>query len=164
MYLPWSKVIFLFCVSQNQRSAQSISIETVRIRVKRGNLDGFNPSQQSPIKDIEPVICQFCIYLGKMGRPLTKSTIIELANDLIHETEYKKTVKDCKELRKLKQTETLSEAWYRGFLQRYSDELTRSGIKIKDVKRNTWVTKENFSNMYENIYETMVEAGIAEKV
>jgi hypothetical protein len=32
------------------------------------------------------------------------------------------------------------------------------------VKRNTWVTKDNFTNMYENIYETMVEAGIAEKV
>jgi hypothetical protein len=46
----------------------------------------------------------------------------------------------------------------------FSNELTRSAIKIKDVKQNTWVTKENFTNMYENVYETMVEAGIAEKV
>jgi hypothetical protein len=79
----------------------STSLETVRSRVKRGNLDAFNPSQQSPIKDIEPVLCKFCIRLGKMGDPLIKSTIIELANDLINETEYQKKVKDCKELRKL---------------------------------------------------------------
>jgi len=30
----------------------SISLETVRCRVKGGNLDAFNPSQQSPIRDI----------------------------------------------------------------------------------------------------------------
>jgi hypothetical protein len=34
---------------------------------------------------------------------------------------------------------------------------------MKDVKRNSWVTRENFKNMYENVYERMVEAGIAEK-
>jgi hypothetical protein len=49
-------------------------------------------------------------------------------------------------------------------MNRFSNELTRCAIKIKDVKRNTWVTKDNFTNMYENVYETMVEAGIAEKV
>jgi hypothetical protein len=99
-----------------------------------------------------------------MGKPLTKTTIVELANDLIYETEYQKNVRDCKALRKLKQTEKLSDAWYRGFLHRFSDELTRSAIKIKDVKRNTWVTKDNFLNMYTNVYETMVEAGVAEKL
>ena len=44
-----------------------ISLETVRSRVKRGNLDAFNPSQQSPIKDIEPVLCKFCIRTGKLS-------------------------------------------------------------------------------------------------
>jgi len=43
----------------------------------------------SPIHDVEPTLCDFCIRLGKMGNPLTKTTIIELANDLIAETEYK---------------------------------------------------------------------------
>jgi hypothetical protein len=42
----------------------------------------------SPIHDVEPTFCDFCIHLGKMGNPLTKTTIIELANDLIAETEY----------------------------------------------------------------------------
>ncbi len=137
----------------------SISLETVRSRVKRGNLDAFNPSQQSSIKDIEP-----SIWLGKMGNPLTKSTIIELANGLIVETEYQKKVKDCKELCKLQKTGKLSDAWCHEFLSQFSDQLMRSGTTIKDTKRNTWVIKDNFTNMYENVYQTMVEAGIAKIV
>jgi hypothetical protein len=70
----------------------TIKIETIRSRVKRKNLKAFNPSQQSPIKDIEPIICQFRFQLRKMGRPLTKTTIIELANDLISDTDYLKKI------------------------------------------------------------------------
>jgi hypothetical protein len=79
-------------------TTNSISLETVQSRVKPGNLDAFNPSQQSQFRDIKPITCQFCIYLGKMGKPLTKTTIVELANDLIFETKYQKNVRDCKAL------------------------------------------------------------------
>jgi len=117
----------------------------------------------SPIHDVEPTLCDFCICLGKMGNPLTKTTIIELANDLIAETEYQEKIKECKGLRKLNSTEKLGDAWYRGFMSRYSDKLTQSGTTIKDTKRNTWVTKENFQIMYESVYEAMVTAGVAQK-
>ncbi len=53
-------------------STNSIPLDTVRSRVKRGNLAALNANQLSPISDIEPFICQFCICLGKMGSPLTK--------------------------------------------------------------------------------------------
>lgn len=144
-------------------SINSISIETVRSRVKRGNPDGGNENQLSPIRDMEPIICDFCIRLGKMGCPLTKTTIIELANDLIMDTEYTERIAECKKLRKLKGLTKLGNAWYRGFLLRYEKFLTRNGSAIKDAKRSTWVTRENFQNMYENVYERMVEAGIAKK-
>jgi hypothetical protein len=117
----------------------------------------------SPIHDVEPTLCDFCIRLGKMGNPLTKTTIIELANDLIAETKYKEKIKDCKNLRKLDSVDKLGDAWYRGFMSRYSEKLTRNGTTIKDSKRNTWVTTENFQNMYESVYEAMVTAGVAEK-
>jgi hypothetical protein len=45
----------------------------------------------------------------------------------------------------------------------FSEQLTRSGTTIKECKRNTCVTKENFQNMYENVYEAMVKAGIADE-
>ena len=46
----------------------------------------------------------------------------------------------------------------------HASVLTTSGTVIKDVKRRMLVTKENFKNMYENIYKMMVEAGIAEEL
>ena len=107
---------------------------------------------------------EFCVRLGKMGCPLTKTTVIELANDIISGTELKEEVLNCKQLRKLKSIEKLGNAWYRGFLSRHEDVLTRNGSEVKDLKRRTWVKSENFQNMYENVYATMVEAGIAEEL
>jgi hypothetical protein len=133
-------------------SINSISIETVQSRVKRGNPDGGNENQLSPTRELEPIICDFCIHLGKMGRPLTKTTIIELANDLIMDTEYTERVAECKKLRRLKALTNLRNAWYCGFLLCYEKFLTCNGLVIKDAKRSTWVTRENFQNMYENVY------------
>ena len=79
-------------------SVNTISLDTVRSRVKRCNLTAFNKNQQSPIFQIEPIICEFCIRLGKMGRPLTKTTVIELANDLVSGTELECEIINFKKL------------------------------------------------------------------
>jgi hypothetical protein len=131
--------------------------------VKRGNPEAIVESRKSLISELEPIICEFCIRLAKMGRPLTKTTVIELANDLIMDTEFQSKVQQFKLDRKLNHLGKLGDAWYHGFLHRYEDVLSRNGSSIKDTKRRTWVTRENFINMYENVYERMVEAGIAEK-
>ena len=144
-------------------SVNSISLDTIRSRVKRGNPTAISESRLSPISELEPIISEFCIRLAKMGRPLTKTTVIELANDLISDTDSQSRIVKFKEERKLKNTEKLGDAWYRGFLHRYEDVLSRNGSAIKDTKRRTWVTRDNFLYMYENVYVRMVEAGIAEK-
>ena len=148
---------------KNGLEVNSISFETVRSRVRRGNILGYNPQQSSPMHDIEPLIFEFCVRLAKMGKPLTKTTVIELANSLVSGTEYESKISDCKNLRKLNQSQKLGSAWYKGFLKCYSDDLSRSGSVIKDIKQRTWVTHDNFENMYENVYKTMVEAGIAKE-
>jgi hypothetical protein len=99
-----------------------------------------------------------------MGQPLMKTTIIEFANSFIAKTEYQAKVEAAKKLRRLDDEGSLGTAWYRGFLTRHSSLLTTSGTVIKDVKSRTWVTRENFENMYENIYKTMVEADVAEEL
>ncbi len=119
-------------------SVNTISLDTVRSRVKRGNLSAYNENQQSPILDIEPLICEFCICLGKMGRPLTKTTVIELANDLASGSDLEQKFIACKKIRKLNCVEKLGAAWYKGFLNRYKDVLTRNGSIVKDLKRRTW--------------------------
>ncbi len=99
-----------------------------------------------------------------MGRPLTITPVIELANDLIGETELQENVAAAKKLGRLEQETTLGTAWYRGFLNCNAALLTTSGTVIKYVKRRTWVSREDFENMYENVYKTVAEAGVAEEL
>lgn len=87
-----------------------------------------------------------------MGSPLTKTAIMEFAIDLVADMEYQEKIKQFKVLQKLGSLETPSDAWYRGFMNCFSDELTRSVTTVKDTKQNTSITKENFINMYENVY------------
>jgi len=145
-------------------ASNSVSLDTIRSRVKRGNLTAYNPTETPPIAELEPMLCEICIRLGKMGQPLTKGTVIELANSMILKTEYQEKLQAAKRLRHLGDEGSLGNAWYRGFLSRHKSLLTTKGIVIKDVKRRTWVTRENFENMYENIYKNMVEAGVAEEL
>jgi hypothetical protein len=143
-------------------SVYTISLDTVRSRVKRGNLSAYNENQQSPILDIEALICEFCICLGKMGGPLTKTTVIELINGLASGTDLEQKIVVCK-IRKLNCIEKLGTAWYKGFLHHYKHVLTRKGFIVKFKMKNMGKV-ESFQNMYGNVYEMMVEAGIAEVV
>jgi hypothetical protein len=51
--------------------------------------------------------------------------------------------------------------WYIAFLDRHADQLTRKKVKIRDHNHRTWCTIENFFNMFEVIYEVMVDCGVA---
>jgi hypothetical protein len=48
-------------------SVNSISLDTIRSRVKRGNPTAISESRLSPISELEPIISEFCIRLAKMG-------------------------------------------------------------------------------------------------
>jgi hypothetical protein len=59
--------------------SNSISLETIRSRVKRHNLSAYNPFETLLINNIEAIIFYFCIRLGKTSKPLTKRTVIEFS-------------------------------------------------------------------------------------
>jgi len=92
-------------------SLNTISTDTVRSRIKRGNLSAHNKNQLSPLDHVEPLILELCIRLAKMGSPLTKTTVIELANDIVSGTEVEELIADCKKIQKLQNTK-LGSAWY----------------------------------------------------
>ena len=84
--------------------------------------------------EVEPLICQFCIRLGKMGQPLTKKTIIEFANSIISKTEYQDKVEAAKELRGLEDESKLGVRWYQGFLNRHAYQwYCYQGFQKKDL-------------------------------
>jgi hypothetical protein len=49
-------------------------------------------------------------------------------------------------------------------MTRNQDILRKGKARTKDINQQEWVTYENFANMYESVYETMVKAGVATKL
>jgi hypothetical protein len=73
--------------------------------VKRGNITAFNTQQASPVSEIEPILCEFCIQLAKM------------------ETKIANKISVCKQLWKLADVDVLGIAWYRGFMHCYKSKI-----------------------------------------
>jgi hypothetical protein len=46
-------------------------------------------------------------------------------------------------------------------MKQHSDFLKRAKCKIKHQNRMNWCTSQNFSNMYDGVYKSMVKAGVA---
>jgi hypothetical protein len=55
-------------------------------------------------------------------------------------------------------------SWYRAFMQRHEDSIRVGRCNVKDNNRRTWCTVEHFTEMYDGVYDSMVTAGIAEKL
>jgi hypothetical protein len=55
----------------------------------------------------------------------------------------------------------LGKKYWENFCRRYPTEIERKKAVKFDSKRDNWCTKDNFSTMYDDIYKTMVEAGVA---
>jgi hypothetical protein len=101
--------------------------------------------------------------MAKIGHALSRTEVIELANELIVGTEHAVAITKFKEQRGMKITgnKYVSKSWYQGFMRRNADKLKRGRCRVIDTNRHTWCTYENFERMYEGVYAAMVEAGIA---
>lgn len=89
------------------------NIKTIKSRIK------------SPLAEIEPFIAEWCTEKSNMGGVYTKSDVMKLANELIEGTETEKALVEYKQKRRLKTTDQngkvmLGDAWYKGFIKRYS--------------------------------------------
>lgn len=142
----------------------SISIHTIRSRIKRNNPTAHVPQKQSPIAGIEPMLVELCQGLAEMGAPLTKEQVMLLAASLMKGKEFEKDLLLYKKKLHLPTTnEIVGKGWYRGFIKRNVDKIKVGKGRIKDVKRHNWCTYENFENMYNSTYEHMIQAKVAIK-
>jgi hypothetical protein len=53
--------------------------------------------------------------------------------------------------------------WWRNFIRRHKVHLSTGKAVRFDMKKNEWCKRENFKNMYDFIYDKLVEKGLAEK-
>ena len=141
----------------------TLNTTTILYRIRKKNFDGSNRNTTSPLHEIEPFIVDCIIQSYKICHSMTKTDIILLTQEIIAGTIYEEKLINCKEVRKINNKKSLlGDAWFRGFMKRNKDKLKRSRVKVKDNKRHSWCTYENFVNMYDRVYEAMVDAKVAE--
>jgi hypothetical protein len=117
--------------------------------------------------EIEPYIVELAIKLAEMRVPITSKQGLQLANSLIKGSAFQESVllwkqNNCSAFRE-RGTQELGPGYWNGFLKR-NKHLIRAKKAVKfDSKRAEWCTYSNIDEMYTEIYESMVEAGIAVK-
>jgi Tc5 transposase DNA-binding domain len=114
--------------------------------VKRNNLIAFSHQKSSPVAEIEPVLVEWCLMLANMGNPLTRETMIKLANEIIDGTVHSHCLSEYKTKRKINNETCVGTQWYQGFINQQIDFLKRSTCKIKDQTWLNWRTYQNFAN------------------
>ena len=115
--------------------------------------------------EVEPILSKFCLKLDAMNQSIDKETFLRLANSMIRGTETEKKVIAWK-ARQLGYDPTstaanLGEKYYQGFMKRHRHELWSASVKAIDVNRSNWATYDNIEKMYDLVYKSMVEAGVA---
>ena len=143
-----------------------ISAAAVRIRVKRGNLEGLKT--QTPMLAVEKTLVGWCIAAKHLNFPLSHARFLDLANSIIRGTDIEQNVIDFK-VKNLGFTDTgqgaqLGKKYYQNFMKRHAAVLQSVKVHKFDAARVGWCTYGNFRLMYNSIYTYMIEAGITENL
>jgi hypothetical protein len=168
------KQIVLQMESERGLPPNTIPLNTIRNRILRNNVHADVELSLSPLKNVEPILVEYCIRLARIGNALNKDQVISLAEDVIHGTSIANDLAKFKTARKIKdiyhqsidnqQRVIVGEGWYNNFMKRNKDKIKRQRLKVKDRQRLTYCTYPNFQIMYETVYEDMVKCGIAIKL
>jgi hypothetical protein len=119
---------------------------------------------------VEKCIVTLMEQMAKMQQPLNISEGLSLANLLIEGAEWEDVVVEFKRNRGWNPIEkygkckpVLGQKWYKNYWQRHSHLLEKKGHKFsKDPSK--WFVHRNFIQMYNEVYDAMVKAGVVEKL
>ena len=145
---------------------------TVQQRVRRGKTENFGRGNPSPTRRLDEAVCQIIIQLADMRQCITREEGIGLVNSLIKDTEIEKEIVEFKlsmnmrvdQNGKNKDGNVLGYRWWITFLKRNSHRLVSTKGRKFAVARDTWCIWTNFADMYDHVYDAMVDAKVAEKL
>jgi hypothetical protein len=143
--------------------SDDIPAATIRTRIKRGSLAPTHPGTSPPLRDAEMALVQICIQMGKMRQPLTRNEAITIMNDMISKTEMAEQLTNFQRARTLTSNRLgiVGKNWWQGFKKRHASLIvSKKGEKFA-LNRADWTKLSNIKQMYEYIYEEMVNANIA---
>jgi hypothetical protein len=129
---------------------------------------GVPVGKSSPLFEAEDMITDFIVQLSKIGSPVTCGEAVFLINDLIEGTEYQAKLVEWKTTHGIKQSpedmKRIGKSYWYSFLHRNEKKIrSKKGRKYK-LDRSNWTKYRNFKNMYDDVKNEMVEAGLATKL
>lgn len=144
---------------------------TIHSRIARKNLEVDYLGCPSPMKEAEKVLLGLILQLAQMGKPISVSQGLLLANSLIKGTPMKQKIEKFQKDRKMFGDKdgsstgmTLGKTYWKLFMRRHGQELQASRAVKFASSRQEWATYQNFEAMYELCYMGMVKAGVAEEL
>jgi hypothetical protein len=110
---------------------------------------------------------QWCCKMSQIGMSLSRVNVVELVNDMIKDTDFERKFIAYKTECKLDHKDgqhVVGISQYNKFMRHNKHTLKRGQCKPHNINWYSWCTIENFANMYDGVYNNMVNAGIAEKL
>jgi hypothetical protein len=148
-----------------------VPTSTIRNRYKRGNLEVLKQGRPPCLpSSIENVIVDAVVAMSKIRHPLSVFEIVEFANSIIEKSKYEEQVSQWKANMYSHLPNAPASAiklgygWWRGFSRRHRDHLViKRGEKFAS-DRSEWSKYNYIAQMYDVIYQNMVDARIAVKL
>ena len=122
---------------------------------------------QSPLADVELLLVQMCIQMGKIGQPLSVCEAVWAMNGLIEGTMHEEALREYQELHKLGSERTRGSCgrnWWGGFLRRQEENIVTKRGEHFAKAQDDWAKHSHIAQMYDVIYDEFVAAGVAVKL
>ena len=128
----------------------------------RGIAKSNGQGVKSLLAGAEKALVAIGIQMGKIRQPLNCTEAIELMNNLIQDTDSQKALLKFQRMWKLgSKGGKASKGWWAGFLCQHEHELVTKQRERFALNRHDWMTLENIKQIYDVIYDEMVDAKIA---
>jgi len=137
----------------------TVGQHTIRWRFRNNKTSGNR--EQSPIKEVEDLILVFVVQRQEARQPMKPREGVHFVNSLIDGKPIQNTLRDFQRRKKKSPTGRVTEKFWRGFMNRHKDKLSKAKGYRYAANRDKWLTHENLRQMYEMTYEIWVEAGVA---
>jgi hypothetical protein len=145
----------------------TIPVNSVRSQEKAGNVSNVNRGPPLTLAPVEPLLIELCIQRSCMGQPLAQSEGILLVNSFVFGTIHQDNLRQFKidVVKMSMDADNLgiagSQYWH-NFKRRNRDKLDTGVAVAQAACRKEWSSYQNFSQMYNLVYEQMDQARVLE--
>jgi hypothetical protein len=146
----------------------TIQPSTIKKRILRGSIfsQGIG-GHRSPLLPLEPVFVSTIVQMARIRQSLTPSQGLALINGMVEGTREQANLISFKDKYCVCSEEDMGKVgrgYWRGFRRRNNHMLVSKRGQKYELDRSMWSTYANFIQMYDQVGEELVNAGVARKL